>query len=193
MKPLLVQWEGRCRAAKARGHMKARMFYTGLNRTIHLNQSPVQAALVPDDFLFTKMTSSSIIQWTSQKQKGQASQKQKNACSVDEMRSSHVVLKMNRYFSPFFFFHLFCCERLLPVSGPVPFLLLPIPLASWNWGTKVSGWNLSTRNGTPLQEHNTSSAVPDGFNVSRQDVFLVELYNTTLCTSTWWYEYRHDC
>lgn len=36
------------------------LFYTGLNRTIHLNQSAVHAALVPDDFLFTKMTSSSF-------------------------------------------------------------------------------------------------------------------------------------
>lgn len=57
----------RC-TGRACGHVKAFlsscMFYTGLNKTIHLNQSQVYAALVPDNFflLFTKMTSSSFHQ-----------------------------------------------------------------------------------------------------------------------------------
>ncbi|KAI3373447.1 hypothetical protein L3Q82_022054 [Scortum barcoo] len=51
MKPLVVEGEDRLWAAEARGHVKAFlsscMFYTGPNRTIHLNQSAVHAALVP--------------------------------------------------------------------------------------------------------------------------------------------------
>jgi len=66
MKPLVAEGEElRRRAAKALGHMKAfplflLLCYSGLNRTIHLNQSTVHAALVPEYFLFTRMTSSSF-------------------------------------------------------------------------------------------------------------------------------------
>lgn len=53
MKPLAVLGVDRCRAAEAAGHVKTRMFYSGLGRTIRLNQRRAGAALVPDDFLFS--------------------------------------------------------------------------------------------------------------------------------------------
>lgn len=63
MKPLVVEGEEWFWAAEAPGHVKAflsnRVFHSGLNRTIHLNQSP--AAQVPDDFLFTKKNDNLII------------------------------------------------------------------------------------------------------------------------------------
>lgn len=47
---------------KWRPSLLSRMFYTGLNRTIHLNQRPVQAhsTCTRQLFLFTKMTTSSF-------------------------------------------------------------------------------------------------------------------------------------
>ncbi len=73
--------------------------------------------------------------------------------------------------------------RLNPISH---FYSLPL-------GTKLQGVvvTIPLQNGTPLEEHDTSSVVSDNFHVSRHDMFLLELYNTTLCSSRWCYEHRH--
>ncbi len=76
--------------------------------------------------------------------------------------------------------------------GEIPFLIFTptaLPLALGTEIHRVEVEIYPIRNGTPLQERSMSSVVSDGFHVCRSNMYLPELYNTTLCISR---EDKHD-